>query len=261
MAAVIVSNPAVREQFVPNAFRLTLLGRTLAYNAGAAIIAAAMGIPAAFVLGRGRGVLARVLWVVIPSALVLPSLSYAYGWSQFARLAAVPLGHFYSWFFRPGSDALRSIGFTLTVDQTGPKSFIIPNGPVDIFRCIWSLGTWLWAVPAVLVGLALRRLETGVQQHAVLDGALRRVTFRQLLGPIIASMAIVTILATQEFSVYEPTGISVVATEVRMVFDTGALSSASNSIAGRGYEGGGMKSPDQQQRRLRRWQRMRRFWR
>src|SRR5581483_9321319 len=86
-----------------------------------------------------------------------------------------------------------------------------PNGPADIFRCIWSLAAWLWAVPAGLIGLSLRRMDTSVQQQALLDGALRRVTFRQLLGPIIASIAIVTILATQEFAVYEPTGISVVA--------------------------------------------------
>ena len=54
-----------------------------------------------------------------------------------------------------------------------------------------------------------------------------------------------TILASQEFAVYEPTGISVVATEVRMVFDTGSVSSPDNSIAGAVTPAGGMKSPDQ----------------
>jgi ABC-type Fe3+ transport system permease subunit len=53
------------------------------------------------------------------------------------------------------------------------------------------------------------------------------------------------VLATQEFAVYEPTGISVVATEVRMVFDTGAVSSATNSITAPMSQGEGRKSPDQ----------------
>jgi DNA-binding beta-propeller fold protein YncE len=42
-----------------------------------------------------------------------------------------------------------------------------------------------------------------------------------MAGPALAALAIVTVLAMQEFAVYEPTGISVVATEVRTVFETG----------------------------------------
>jgi ABC-type Fe3+ transport system permease subunit len=219
MAIVLLSNPQVRGEFNLTAFRSELLGRTIGYNLLAALIATAMGIPAAFVLGRGRGLLARILWVALPAALLLPSLSFAYGWSQFVRLMREHVA------FLHGS--------------------FKPNGPADIFRCIWSLGTWLWAVPATLIGLSLRRMDTSVQQQAVLDGALLRVTLRQLLGPIIASIAIVTILATQEFAVYEPTGISVVATEVRMVFDTGAVSTPENPITIPGLLGAGAKSPDQ----------------
>ena len=72
-----------------------------------------------------------------------------------------------------------------------------------------------------MLGLALRRVDADVQQQALLDGALLRVTARQLAGPAAAAMACVVVLASQEFAVYEPTGISVVATEVRMVFETG----------------------------------------
>jgi ABC-type Fe3+ transport system permease subunit len=74
-------------------------------------------------------------------------------------------------------------------------------------------------------------MDVAVQQQAALEGALWRITLRQLAGPIIASVAVVTLLATQEFSVYEPTGISVVATEVRMVFETGAFSGTAASPA------------------------------
>jgi ABC-type Fe3+ transport system permease subunit len=219
MAMTILANPEVRAEFRPDAFRIGLLGRTLGYNMSAALIAAVMGFPAGIVLGRGRGWIARLLWVVLPAALFLPSLSYAYGWAQLVRI------------IRP---SLQPFGITFR-----------PNGPADVFRCIWSLAAWLWAVPAALIGASLRRMDTSVQQQAVLDGALRRVTFRQLAGPLIASIAIVTILASQEFAVYEPTGISVVATEVRMVFDTGSVSSPDNLIAGAIPAAGGMKSPDQ----------------
>ena len=217
--AVVFASPAVRAELHVNSFRAQLLARTLAYNGSAAVLATLMGLPAGFVLGRGRGITARVLWVVLPAALLMPSLSYAYGWSQMARI------------LRP---ALQPLGVTF-----------IPGGTADTLRCIWSLAAWLWAVPAGLVGLSLRRMDTSVQQQAVLDGASRRIALRQLTPAIVASLAIVTVLATQEFAVYEPTGISVVATEVRMVFDTGAVSSPDNPIAGPVIQGTGAMSPDQ----------------
>ena len=226
--AVLFASPAVRAELHINSFRAQLLGRTFAYNGLAAVFATLMGLPAAFVLGRGRGILAKLMWVVLPAALLMPSLSYAYGWSQAARLLRVFLQD------HVGTDFVQRFGLTFA-----------PAGPADTLRCIWSLAGWLWAVPAVLVGLSLRRMDSSIQQQALLDGGLLRVTLRQLLPSIIASVAIVTIIATQEFAVYEPTGISVVATEVRMVFDTGAVSSPDNPIAGPVLSGLGAKSPDQ----------------
>ena len=232
MAMVILANPAVRREFHLDAFRMELLGRTVGFNAAAAVIATLMGLPAGFVLGRGRGLFAKLLWVILPAALLLPSLSYAYGWSQFVRILQP--------YLRAGDQTPLFGLFHLPIHLN-----FRPNGPADRFRCIWSLAAWLWAVPAALVGLSLRRLDTTLQQQALMDGALRRITFRQLLGPIIASICIVTVLATQEFAVYEPTGISVVATEVRMVFDTGSVSTADMPITVGGFLGAGAKSPDQ----------------
>jgi ABC-type Fe3+ transport system permease subunit len=196
--ATIILHPHVWRELAFDSFRAKLLARTVGYNGAVAVIATLMGLPAGFVLGRGRGLIVKLLWILLPAALLLPSLSYAYGWAQFVRIM-----------------------------EWSPR----PAGPGDVFRCVWSLAAWLWAVPAGLVGLSLRRLDPLLQQQALLDGALRRFTLRQLLGPIVASLAIVTVLASQEFAVYEPTGISVVATEVRMVFDTGSVSSPNNSIA------------------------------
>lgn len=202
---LLTTNPSVRADIHLTSFRFDLLARTLGYNISAALIATAMGLPAGLVLGRGRGILARTLWFIIPAALFMPSLAFAYGWAELVRA---------------GERVYRPLGITF-----------FPASPSDIFRCIWTLAAWLWAVPACVIGLSLRRMDTSVQQHAALDGALLRVTLRQLLSPLIISVCAVTILATQEFSVYEPSGISVVATEVRMVFDSGAFSSIANPIA------------------------------
>ena len=76
----------------------------------------------------------------------------------------------------------------------------------------------------LLDGLASpERVRAHTTGNAPFDGVLWRVTLRELVVPILASMAIVAVLAVQEFSVYEPTGISVVATEVRAVFETGVM--------------------------------------
>src|SRR5256885_13941608 len=114
-----------------------------------------------------------------------------------------------------------------------------PAGGADVMRCAWSLATWLWPPPAAAVGIALRRLDTQLQLQALLDGRLWRITLREL-SPVIASATMIcAVLAFQEFSVYEPTGISVVATEVRMVFETGAFSSPDNPITQQmGFSGG-----------------------
>ena len=193
----LATRPAVLVDAWPDGFRLRLLGRTLLFNGCAALIAGGLGLPVGIVLGRGRGILAKVLWVALPVTLLLPSLTYAYGWSQFFRLIRV---HFE------------------------------PAGAGDVMRCIWSLATWLWPVPAAAVGISLRRMDVQLQLQALLDGALWRVTLRELAIPLAAGVAIAAVLAAQEFAVYEPTGISVIATEVRMVFETGAFSSPDNPI-------------------------------
>jgi len=184
----IAVNPSSLLELFGDRFRWTLVLRTVAFNTVASVVAVLLGLPVAIVLGRGRSGTATALWLVLPVSLLIPSIVYAYGWSQFAWLVG--------WKFSPAS---------------------LP----DISRCIWSLATWLWPLPAGIIGLTLRRMDANVQQHALLDGALWRVTFRQLLPAIAVSFAAVLILAMQEFAVYEPTGISVIATEVRTVFDTG----------------------------------------
>lgn len=214
-AAAILCNPGLWSDLRLTPFRVELLARTLGCNILVAVVAVVLGLPAAFVMGRGRGRVAGVMWVLALGTLTLPSLALGYGWNQVMRLS---------------QPMLSAMGFSLS-----------PGGVTDTLRCVWILASWLWGIPACIVGLHLRRLDPDLQLAAALFGAARRATFRMLLGPIVASLAIVLLLATQEFAVYEPSGVSVMATEIRMVFATGAFSSLP-------IHGTGVLGPDQRER-------------
>ena len=82
----LVGSEQVRAELSISSFRLAMLARTLLYGISVAVLATAMAMPAALVLGRGPWWLRRLLWVVLPAGLLMPSLAYAYGWSQFVRL-------------------------------------------------------------------------------------------------------------------------------------------------------------------------------
>lgn len=212
----LILHPQILADLKPTRFRLELLGRTILYNAGAALLALLHSLPAALVIGRGRGRIAAVLCFLIPITLLLPSVTYTYAWVHVYDIANITPA--------AGSAA-------------------------DILRCIVTLGAWLWGLPALTIGLALRYLDSQVQQQSLLEGALWRTTLRQLLFPILASFFMVLILAVQEFAVYEKTGISVLATEVRTVFETGAFSSSTNPIAAVAGGSAARGMPDLQGRR------------
>jgi ABC-type Fe3+ transport system permease subunit/sugar lactone lactonase YvrE len=198
MVWALITTPGAFSALCPLDFHLKLLGRTLLYNGAVAVLAMVLAVPVAIVLGLGRGWLAGGVAFLLPAALLVPSIVYAYGWMQVLRVASV---------------------------------YPMPGTPGDVWRCVWTLATWLWPIPAGIVGLSLRRLDADLQQQALLDGAYWRVVGRQLLTPIVAALAVVTILAMQEFAVYEPTGISVVATEVRTVFETGQVGWTTSAIS------------------------------
>ncbi len=183
--AQIVSHPGVLAATIRANWRVVV--ETVAYNVAAALLAGILAIPVAMVIGRGRGWFVLPLLFVCAIGLLQPSIVYSYGWVQ--------------------ALFLRGIEFH-------------PQSPADILRCIFTIAGWLWPVPAVVVGLSLRRMDVQLQQQALLDGALGRVTLRHLLPAILGGLAIVLILAVQEFSVYERSGIRVVATEVRAVFQS-----------------------------------------
>ncbi|HEV7302202.1 MAG TPA: hypothetical protein VGN72_22885 [Tepidisphaeraceae bacterium] len=214
----IATHPAALGEIVGDQFRLLLLARTVGYNAIAAIVAVLLATPVAIVLGRRRGPLVALMWAVLPGSLLIPSIVYSYGWSQFLWI-------------------VNSYGWSRFFGLSDVK--LNPGSTADIARCIWSLAAWLWPIPAGLMGLALRRLDGNLQQQAVMDGVLGRVTLRLLWPTIASALAIVLVLAMQEFAVYEQTGISVIATEVRTVFDTGGVMALLGADA---WQPGGVQS-------------------
>ena len=151
MVLQILTHPSAWTSLRPSRFQMSVLGRTVFYNSGAALVACAIAIPAAIVIGRGRGIFSRILILLLPLGLLIPSITYGYGWVQIARL------------------------LNITID---------PGTKADVCRCIWTLAGWLWPLAAISMGLALRYMDSQVQQQALLDGALLRITARQLAGPV-----------------------------------------------------------------------------
>jgi ABC-type Fe3+ transport system permease subunit/sugar lactone lactonase YvrE len=169
------------------AAKSSILLATLLYNLAAALVACVLASPVAMVIGRGRTVIVVPLLFICAVALLQPSVVYSYAWRELLYMLDL-------------SFAPASVG--------------------DVLRCIFTIAGWLWPIPAIIVGLALRRMDIQLQQQALLDGALARITGRHLLPAILGGLAIVLILAMQEFSIYEATGMRVVATEVRIVFQS-----------------------------------------
>lgn len=198
MVVTIASHPASLHA-ISSERVLGLWARTVGYNVIAGVLSLLLAWPVAVAMGRDERLASRLLWWVVAIPLLLPSIVIGYGWTQVLRLL-----------------------------HLAP----MPQSAGDIARCIGVLATWLWPISAVTLALAMRRMDRSVLEQAMLDGALRSTLMRRLTAPMIAAISLATMLALQEFSVYETTGISVVSTEIRMIFETGRLSSSDNPIAG-----------------------------
>src|SRR5690348_7411219 len=74
MVVALLAEPSAWRALGPVGFHAKLLGRTLLYNGCVAALATLLALPVAAAIGRGRGVLATALTVVLPAALLLPSI-------------------------------------------------------------------------------------------------------------------------------------------------------------------------------------------
>src|SRR5690606_24177635 len=108
--------------------------------------------PVAAVLGLSRAGWTRLLWVILPVPLLLPSLVLTYGWTQaHGLLGDIPM----------------------------------PQSPGDVARCVIALASWVWPVPALVVAVALRQVDANLLLSARLDGAAGRILVRLAAGPVV----------------------------------------------------------------------------
>ncbi len=195
---VVVAEPRTLLAGVWDARMMGLFGWTTVYSLLAAIGAVALGFPIAVAMGRSTSLASRALWAVVPLPLLLPSMVTGYGWQQvLAVLGLHPM----------------------------------PQSPADIARCVAILAIWLFPISAIAIAMSLRRIDASLLEQSTLDGVLFRTILRRSVAPATVSVAVGVVLAMQEFAIFEPTGISVMATEIRMIFETGTLSSSQNPIA------------------------------
>ncbi len=197
-ATVVAQTPKVVIAGVWDERMAILFARTVSFATLSAIGALAIAWPVAIAMGRTPHPIARALWMIVPLPLLLPTMVTGYGWGQLMELLSI----------HP-----------------------MPQSWVDIARCIFILSAWLFPIPAVAIAMTLRRIDQSLLEQACIDGVLARLMGRRMVAPAIFSFAICIVLAMQEFSIFESPGISVMATEIRMIFETGQLSSKQNPIA------------------------------
>ncbi len=199
LVGCVIARPHTLASALWSVWTWRLLAKTvfLAFMSGS--IATLLAVAPAAALAGTRGRVGRGVLVTLISLPVLtPSIVLGYGWTEVINaLGVLPY----------------------------PQSF------ADHARCVWILATWLWPIPCGVLALALSNIERDLVDQATLDGAVMRTIARRCAPALIAAMLLATLLAMQEFSVFEPSGISVLSTEIRMIFETGRTSALANPIA------------------------------
>lgn len=194
----VVARPSTLAATIWNAWTWRLLAKTVFLAAASGSVATLLAIAPAITLGAARGRLSRGALITLISLPVLtPSIVLGYGWTEIIH-------------------ALELLPY--------------PQSVADHARCVWMLATWLWPIPCGVLALSLSNLDRDLVDQARLDGALVRTITRRCAPALVAAMLLSTLLAMQEFSVFEPSGISVLSTEIRMIFETGRTSALDNPI-------------------------------
>lgn len=199
LVGCIVARPQTLSAAMWDAWTWRLLAKTLLLASGAGLLATLLSLSPAVMLGTTRCRFLRAVMITVVSLPILtPSIVLGYGWTE--------------------------ILFSL-------KLLPYPQGLADHVRCVWMLATWLWPIPCGVIALALSNLDRDLVDQARLDGALARALIRRLAPALSAAVLLATLLAMQEFSVFESSGISVLSTEIRMIFETGRSSAFDNPIS------------------------------
>ncbi len=176
--------------------QLGLFAKSLALAAGTTLLALTLGVPIGFALARIDVPLRRFWYALLVLPLVLPPYLFAVAWIDllapgglFERLAsAIP----------------------------GPNS-AAPNA-YNLWGAIWVLGLCYFPLAAMLTSFSFRNADAAQEEAARLYTGWRRtlftVTLRQALPAVLASAALIFVLALGRFGVPSLLHCQVYTTEV-----------------------------------------------
>lgn len=170
-----IRGPGPDGTFLPSTGLIQSLGNSLVIGGGAALIALAIGAPAACVLAQGRRSIVRVgiAALMLIAILTMPSM-HAYAW----QLLLTSPSSLVQWF----NQALSAVG------HWGARGM-----------SAWVLGMWLWPIPAWAIVDGLQRSGAEALELALLDArpamAMWRGVLPLLRGPIVSATAIVFVVA------------------------------------------------------------------
>lgn len=162
----------------PTARQWGLFGRSLWLAAWATVVGVLLSLPAAYVVGR----LGRLIRSPTPGVILL------------APLLLPPMVQVFGW---------QRLWF---------------GGTGDELLCVWVWASWLWPIPAMLIGTAWARWGRCAYEAAILDAPPQRA-FGQVVLPLLVRQAgmgalILLALYLTEYSVPHACGLIVLATEL-----------------------------------------------
>lgn len=174
-----VTDPAAAARVWGSTRTWLSLGQTLGMAAAVAVAAVIVSLPAACWLGRCRPTTARWLGLALLAPLLILPIVHYYGWELWVSFGG-PL------------DAVLTVA--------GWRQY--ERGPLMVFI---SLLGWLWPLPALVGGMALRSADADLFRQAALEpGGPRKwlgVQGAVLAAPMTAGGVVVLLLAAGETTV------------------------------------------------------------
>lgn len=172
----------------------TLMGRTVGLALAGVGVALMLSLPGAYAVGRIGGIARAPLVVaILVMPLLLPPMVGAFGWQRVWGSASAVVG------------------------EWSPHA-----------RCVWIWASWLWPIPAVIIGSGWSRLGRGAYEAALLVTtgfrAFRLAVIPSLWRHVLVSALILFVLLVGEYSVPHANGLIVLATELLVVSQVAQVS-------------------------------------
>ncbi len=175
--------------------QLILLSRSLSIAAGTALVALALGLPAAILLSARDLPCRRLFYSLILIPLLIPPYIMAGAWIHLLS---------------PGGLVNRTVTSILGADAR--------LSVFSIAGCIWCLGLSFFPLIAIVVAAGLSRVDRNLQDIARLStgrwGVFRHSTFVQILPHLLASVCLVIVFSLGRYGVPSLLGVNTYPVEI-----------------------------------------------